>query len=85
MYITAFDSGDPDTKTSIPYKVNILRNLNRPFLTQSSYTEAVFDYEPVGTLVFTVSAADLDVTVWPDLIFFYHEYIPVYEIVQALV
>ena len=63
LLITAFDTGNPKIEVTEAVKINVVRNLNDPVFDTSSYQSGVYDYQPVGTAVLTVSAKDDDITV----------------------
>ena len=62
LLVTAYDTGVPETTVSEIVTININRNLNTPQFGSLSYTETVYDFQPVGSNVVDVDATDVDIT-----------------------
>lgn len=60
--VTAYDSGAPLADVSETVTITIERNLFAPVFGQQLYEVTIYDYEPIGTSVVTVSAEDADIT-----------------------
>lgn len=62
MLISAFDTGAPAAVVSETVTITVNRNLNTPVFTLQNYETTVYDYQPTGSSVITVTAKDADVT-----------------------
>ena len=60
--MSAYDSGNPDIISSESVKVNVLRNLFSPIISPTQYSGSIYDFQPVGSSVFHVTASDNDIT-----------------------
>ena len=60
--MSAYDSGNPEIISSESIQVNVLRNLFAPVISPSQYSKNIYDFQPVGSSVFRVTASDNDIT-----------------------
>ncbi|XP_041364043.1 protocadherin Fat 4-like [Gigantopelta aegis] len=62
LLVSAYDSGNSEIISSESVQVNILRNLFSPVISPTQYSKSIYDFQPVGSSVFHVTASDDDIT-----------------------
>jgi len=62
LLVSAYDSGAPQNEVQETVTITVERNLNTPVFNPITYTDTVFDYEPIGSSVLFVNASDADTT-----------------------